>query len=206
MSAAKKAKTQPETKTNLSHREEPFIEAYLSNGGNGADAARQAGYKQVPDALYVTASRLLRNAKVQERIKERLQDSKVTSDEVISTLASQMRADITDFLPGDGGIMSQIKQNHLGHLVRKLKVKREFEPGTLKPFEVVEIELHNQQAAAAQLAKILGIEKMPQENPFDERAKIETAIELLIGKTGVTREVAIQYLAPLMPEMSRLNH
>jgi hypothetical protein len=203
MSAAKKTKVQSETKAKLSSKEEAFVESYLSNGGNGADAAKQAGYKQTPEALRVTASRMLTNANIQERIRARLDESKVTSDEVISTLGSQMRADMTNFLPDDGGIISQIRQKGLGHLVKKIKVRREIEPGTLKPFEVVELELHNQQTAAIQL-KIMGLETLPKSNPFDDQAKASAFITAYMEETGHDEEKAKEQWAAVAPLMSRL--
>jgi hypothetical protein len=41
---------------------------------------------------------------------------------------------------------------------------------------------------------------------FDESAKVEAAIKLLMERVGCTREVAVKELTPFMPEMSRLGY
>jgi hypothetical protein len=95
-----------------------------------------------------------------------------------------MRAKITDVLPDDGGIISQIKRHNLSHLIRKIKVRREIDPDNKKAYEVVELELYSAQAAAAHLAKIMGLETLPKSNPTDERARAETAIAYFMSETG----------------------
>ena len=51
------------------HRHTAFAD-FLAQGKTGTEAARSAGFTGTADALAVTASRLLRNAKVQDLIKE----------------------------------------------------------------------------------------------------------------------------------------
>lgn len=42
--------------TRLSVKQEAFVEAYVTNGGNGADAYRQAGYKASTDTTARTGA------------------------------------------------------------------------------------------------------------------------------------------------------
>lgn len=48
-------------------RHEKFVEEYVTNGWNGAQAARAAGYS--PKTAEATVSRLLRNVKVKKVLK-----------------------------------------------------------------------------------------------------------------------------------------
>lgn len=48
-----------------------FVDAYIANGGNGADAVKAAGYQcKSTAAASVQANRLLKNAKVQHALRE----------------------------------------------------------------------------------------------------------------------------------------
>jgi phage terminase small subunit len=61
------------TPDGLNLRQTLFVEAYLGDArGNGVQAARMAGYSGTPNVLHVTAARLLRNATVLARIRERV--------------------------------------------------------------------------------------------------------------------------------------
>lgn len=50
------------------NRQEAFIREYCKNGWNGTEAAIRAGYSKRPTSASVIASKLLRHAKIQERI------------------------------------------------------------------------------------------------------------------------------------------
>ena len=118
-----------------------FVEAYLMTG-NATEAARRAGYKGTDEALAVTGHRTLRNAKVQNAIRNRMAEAQVASHEVIGTLASHQRGDITDFLDDDGRFdLSVIRQRGLGHLIKSIIVRQERNSDT--PAEIIKIELYN---------------------------------------------------------------
>ena len=77
----------------LTERQRKFCEAYAANGGNGTDAAIDAGYKR-PD---VEASRTLRIAKVADALEALRQDTTskaiATRSERQSFWSSVMRSD-----------------------------------------------------------------------------------------------------------------
>jgi hypothetical protein len=140
----------------------------------------------------------------QERINARVAAaSDVTDKEIIGTLTEQMRGAITDVLPDDGGIISQIKKKKLGHLVKKIKVKREIEPGTLKQFELVEIEIHSSQTAAVHLAKIKGIEQQPRTNDADVEKWRKIALDISKKHKRPLEEVNQEIIAQ-KPELATL--
>lgn len=67
-----------------------FIEAYVANGGNGKQAAIEAGY--APRSAEVTASRLLRKAKVAEAVEKRRSAALTAAQEATGvTVAGTLR-------------------------------------------------------------------------------------------------------------------
>src|SRR5688500_290467 len=96
--AAGRARRKP-----LKQSHDKFAAEFVANGGNGTKAARVAFPNQSEQAAAVTASRLLRNAKILEVIQERTAAATGLSDnEVIGGLVLESRADITDTLDGRG--------------------------------------------------------------------------------------------------------
>jgi phage terminase small subunit len=75
----------------LNPRQEAFCQEYLKDL-NATQAAARAGYSDHPDSANVQGSRLLANAKVQERVaelmKERAKRTEVSADRVIEELAA----------------------------------------------------------------------------------------------------------------------
>lgn len=120
-----------------------FAEYYLELW-NGTEAARRAGYKGDDNTLAVTASRLLRNAKVREHIDRRLSIQAMSADEVLWRLGEQARASFDDFVEFKEGIsqpylrLDKAKELGLLHLIKKLKYNKD---GRL------EIELYDAQTA-----------------------------------------------------------
>jgi len=128
-----------------------FVDRLFECNFNATEAARQAGYQGDDRTLAVTGSRLLRNAKVLEEIRQRWSGCGVTSEEIIARLADQMRADISDFfeVPAGGRVaildLEQAAQRGKLHLIKKL-YWTQFGP---------RLELHDAQRAAELLAKLL---------------------------------------------------
>lgn len=77
----------------LTKRRRLFIEEYLECW-NGSEAARRAGYAHAG----VQACRLLKNAKIQEAINDRLAEKCMSADEVLTRLAKMARGDIADLV------------------------------------------------------------------------------------------------------------
>lgn len=87
-------------------RSEAFALAFVSNGGNGADAARKAGYS--PNGASVAANRLLRNAKVlaliedeQQKLREKY---RLTAANMLRSLEQAMFFDPRKLFHADGTI------------------------------------------------------------------------------------------------------
>lgn len=77
----------------LTNKQRVFVEEYL-RCWNGTEAARRAEYSASSDnVLAATASRLLRNVKVREHIKARIEEKAMSADEVLAHLADIARFD-----------------------------------------------------------------------------------------------------------------
>lgn len=91
-----------------------FVSAYLANGGNGTQAAREAGYKCRSDAAFATqASALLRNPDVNGEISYRLnmiEEAKVAKrTEILQFYTSVMRGEVLDQFGIEASIDTRIK-------------------------------------------------------------------------------------------------
>lgn len=136
-----------------------FIENYLITW-NASEAARQAGYD--PKYAGVIGAANLRDPVIRAEIEKRLEELAMTSNEVLARLGQQARATVEDFLtfPDDGSPpFLDLKRAHDEgklHLLRRVK---------LAP--VVEIELHDSQAALVHLGRALKL--------FTDKTEISTA-------------------------------
>jgi len=92
---ARKKKPVPRTgrRGGAAERQRLFAAAWIANGGNGQEAARTAGYTGKDAALRVTASRLLTNANVQDRLRAKVDavEHGMKSEEILSLLTKVAR-------------------------------------------------------------------------------------------------------------------
>jgi hypothetical protein len=194
-------KKDPETGEELlTTKEYLFVEYYLGAAqGNATQAALMAGYsaKTAQEVGAQNLSKLI----IQKRVEQRKLEAKVSTDEVLLGLGDVMRGSLEDFfdVTKTGWKLNLKKAQERGklHLLKKLSYDKRGKPT---------IELHSSLDAKKTFVRILGLEKMPQENPADGQAKVERAIEQFMKETGSSREVAIEYLAPLMPEVNKFIH
>jgi phage terminase small subunit len=166
-------------------RQQRFTEEVLKDG-NATRAARAAGYKK-PNKQ---GPRLLVNVGIQQRIQQRIEDSKVQTNEVIGTLASQMRGDIAEILPANE-VLQQAKERGLSHLIKKAKTVERF---TKDGERIVthEFEMYSAQEAAKQLCAVFGLNKLPGVNPNDAARE---AFQSILTETGISEEEARQIVA-----------
>lgn len=98
----------------LSPKELIFINEYIKNGGNAAQACIKAGYKSRTQAgIYKYASDLLRRpgiaGEIQRRMKE-IQDSKIAdSTEILQFYTSVMRGEVLDQFGIEASLDTRIK-------------------------------------------------------------------------------------------------
>jgi hypothetical protein len=158
-------KTDPVTgQKALTIREQKLIKAYAANGGNGKLAAIAAGYS--PHRAAQAAYQVLSKPAVREHLQAAIADSNVSFQEVIRTLASQMRGEIAGCFDSNGRFDIQLANSRgLGHLIRNVTtaVRTSAARGgnPRDQLEVVRVELHSSQKAALLLARIIGFENSP---------------------------------------------
>lgn len=100
------------SKAAAEHRRALFIEAYIRNGGNGKQAAIEAGFAR--KSAESKASQLLREVKVFEQMTERhaqvlaqaQQKTQVTTDEILESMARDVRFDPAKLFNDDGSMKS----------------------------------------------------------------------------------------------------
>lgn len=129
----------------LTAKQQAFVEHYLQCW-NASRAARLAGYSE--KTAYSQGARLLKNVEVQAAISARLDELKMSADEVLLRLADQARATMDDFLDPERGEVDLARAAARG----KLHLVKKFSRSTGK-VETVTIELHDAQAALVQIGR-----------------------------------------------------
>jgi phage terminase small subunit len=71
-------------------REELFVDAYITNGHNAAQAISAAGYKQNARAATVQGARLLARPRVQSLINERLKEASARARKTVDDLIAEL--------------------------------------------------------------------------------------------------------------------
>lgn len=177
------AGAKPQRKPTL--KQQTFTEEVLRDG-NATRAARVAGYKHPnkrgPENVVKRG--------IQERIKNRIEDAKMQTNEVIGTLASHMRSDIAEILP-DNEVLRRAKKAGLSHLIKKMKTTERY---TKDGERVVthEFEMYSAQEAAKQLCAVFGLNKLPATNPNDAARE---ALQSILSETGISEDQARQIVA-----------
>ncbi len=162
------------SKNRLTAKQEKFVENYLSNGGNATQAARNAGYSE--KTANEQGSQNLAKLSIQERVRARVAEAGVQTNEVIGTLVSHMRADLADVYP-EHPLLKRAKAAGISHWIRKLTLKEYFDKSKQATVTETTVELHNSQTAAKQLCAVMGLNVDSQRNPYDlARAAYERLI------------------------------
>lgn len=116
---------------------------------NGTRAAQRAKYEGDDDTLAVTASRLLRYAKVQNKIRDLLASTTMEAQEALWRLAQMARLDISEFIRGKNGSfeINWSNVNKFGYLIKSISHTK-YGP---------KIELHDSQKALELIGKHYGM-------------------------------------------------
>ena len=164
----------------LNPRWAEFVAFYLTNGRNGAKAARDAGYAE--SGAHVQAHRLLRIAKVSEVLDAYWREVAMSSDEILSILSDQARGTMAPFLELDEStglvdvnLTSEDARANL-HLIKKLKsrsrvMQSQSDSDYVVVDQTIEFELHDAKDAAKVLAKHKGL--------LTDKLQIEEGLALL---------------------------
>ncbi|MBS3915585.1 MAG: terminase small subunit [Bacteroidetes bacterium] len=126
-------------KTILKGKQKLFADFYVGDAlFNGTKAARLAQYEGDNNTLAVTASRLLRNAKVSQYIEDKLAVYAMGVNETIARLAEIARGDVDDVLDEEGKFSLKVaRENNKTHLLKKIKTKRTIKQSKTEPNEEI---------------------------------------------------------------------
>ena len=104
-------------------KQQIFLEEYLKCW-NASEAARRAGYRGRANTI---GPRLLANVGIQKAIQARLDELKMSADEVLVRLADQARSSMADFVEvaDDGRIKISLTQADKLHIIKKISLTAE---------------------------------------------------------------------------------
>jgi phage terminase small subunit len=202
---SQKGQSTPQSTTKTRNRtptlkQTKFVEGVIQHG-NASRAARDAGYSQ--RSARVLACRNLKRPDIQAQIKSRIESAEIDTNEIIGTLISHMRADIGNLLADDGSLdLAGAIENGSTHIIKKLTIRKRPMKGSTgdgaepKEETTYEIVLHDSQAAAWRLARILHLEvkNRPPEarRPTDDELAHRMADLLERARANGRREAAVQ--------------
>ena len=130
---------------------------------NGVRAAERAGYQGSYSTLGSVASENLKKPKILAEIERRFAAHGVTAEEVIATLAKQMRASPGDFMDEFGRVDLQAVKEHGRGVVKSVKIYKG---------NKVELNLECSQRAAELIGKTLAL--------FVDRTKHEGEVQNVV--------------------------
>lgn len=162
----------------LDNRQQRFVDVYVTNGFRERKAAIEAGYAE--KSAHVTASRLLKNAKIQAAISARMEQLVMSKQETMYRLSEHGRGDLAQFI----GLSSEEIKNHpKSWLIKKFKrdaTIHELLPGGIME-ETIELEMLPPQSALTTIAKHHGLLK--------DDVTININIELVTQLYTVLKEI-----------------
>jgi len=150
----------------LNDNQQAFVFAYLANGFNATNAAKQAGYSE--KTAQVQGSRLLSYAKIRVAIDEQMSALAMPAKEVLARLANLARFDFSEFTreypvfddngnpigENSGVDLKALKKGGYGWAIKKIKPN--------------EIEFHDSFAALMAIGKVHRL--------FVDKAEIEVNV------------------------------
>jgi len=160
----------------LNLKQEAFVEAYLQTW-NATKAAKAAGYAE--NSARQQGSRLLSDVNIASRVRARLAEKAMQSDEVLARLADHARADIGDLVDPATMTLDLRKAVDSGGTRLIKKIKQTIITGDEKQTEIFEFEMYDAQSALVHIGKHHGLFT----DKLDITTKGESVIPIL--KTGM---------------------
>lgn len=204
---AKPKRTSPEkeatpkrpTRTLDPEKVEKFVNKKAA-GVPGAQAVREAGWEQSPDAAAVTASRLLSRddirARVEERRQEALRRAGMETDVIIGALAEIATASVGDVLEDDGSFdLQKCRERGVDHLLKELERTERTDKDGARTV-TYKYKMYDRLNAINQLRDTYGMKEEPRPNSLDERRRreVKASIDRIMERDGVDGQTAAQML------------
>ncbi|MDL2224667.1 terminase small subunit [Eubacteriales bacterium OttesenSCG-928-M02] len=170
----------------LTDKQKKFVDEYLVDF-NATQAAIRAGYSE--RTATVTASKLLRNPRIQEYLQERQKDlqerTEITQEKVVAEYAKIAFADISDYanVVIDESGATQVQLTATESLTPDQRVAI---AGIKQTANGIEVKLYDKQKALEMLGRHLGmfVEKVEHTGNVGLSATIEEIDEYLSGGSG----------------------
>lgn len=146
--------------SDLTNKQQAFLEAYLACGFNASEAARRAGYAKPGQQGH----RLLKNVEIDAAIRQALADRAMPADEVLALLSEHARGSIGAFVAtDDNGVPNgfSLKDDRPLHLVKKVSLN---DKGW-------SFEMYDAQAALGLLGKYHGLMVERHEHSWKDELK-----------------------------------
>jgi phage terminase small subunit len=179
----------------LTPKQEQFCQEYIIDF-NGSQSAIRAGYSK--KGSDVQAFNLLRNIKIQSRIKELLSErserTKVTQDDVINEIAMIALSDIADYVEIDegGGIKAKMFENMAEGKSRVLQsieenraIKESADGKEVTVYDKIKFKLWDKMKALPMLAAHLGLDV----NSLNVKLKGKLTLDHKISMTDLKKSM-----------------
>ena len=194
----------------MTPKQERFVEAYVATG-NATGAARAAGYSGDDDTLASIGHQNLGKPYIGELIRarraQRLGEAHCNQRRIFGILASQMRADVSQFFDDNDAFIgwAAVRERRLGTLIKSIHFRTHFstdEAGAPVRVEVIRLDLHSAQGAADKLAGLLDMKRPAPAFPIDaDRAELSSRIKQhYTFFLGLSNQLESQYGTGLTPE------
>lgn len=138
----------------LNPKQQAFVEAYLQTW-NATRAAKMAGYS--PKTAGSQGHELLKKPEIASRVRERMTENAMATDEVLARMAHHARGDIGELVDPATMTLDLKKAVEQGATNLIKKIKQTTITGDDKQTEIFEFEMYDAQAALVQLGKHLGL-------------------------------------------------
>jgi hypothetical protein len=192
------------------HGADRFVEELASRTGKGAitDAAQAAYPNQTRAAASVTGSRLLKNAKIAERIQMRreaaAQAAGTSRQQVIEMLLLIAFTSLRDFQNEDTGQFDWALAAELGidHVVQEEEITERHNEKTGASRITRKYKIPNKLAALDLLSDLCGWKKQASRNPIDAAREIFAIQRRKPRYADVADEVLAQMVAEAIPNVT----
>lgn len=161
----------------LNTKQQAFVEAYLQTW-NATKAAKIAGYSEA--TARQQGSRLLSDANIASRVRERLEQMAMKTDEVLGRLAAHARGDIGDLIDPATMTLDVKKAIEEGNTNLVKKIKQTVITADDKQTEIFEFEMYDAQAALVHIGKQLGLFATRMEHTGKDGGAIKTESKVSI--------------------------
>jgi phage terminase small subunit len=170
----------------MTDKQKIFCEKYIQCW-NATEAARQAGYEGSYETLRAIGSENLTKPNIKEYIDKRIEDTCMSTNEVLDRLSAWGRGTIEPFLTDDDfsealSVNSEDAKKAIG-LIKKIKQterKLQQKDGDTILDRKFEIELHDAKDAVIQIAKLKGM--------YTEKVEHSGGIEVKLPPLNFTDE------------------